>query len=76
MKSLEEALKEREDFLKENPHMQEYQDEIDEVLDKCVSDQDRLICISMMLAGKMSEQVKQMNTLSKILSERDGTDTM
>ncbi len=61
MKTLKEAEKERDDFLKEHPHLEEYQKEINEVLDKCTSQEDRLIALLIMLNNKVNELKELIN---------------
>jgi predicted nuclease with TOPRIM domain len=51
---LEEALKRREEFLKEHPEYQAYQDEIDRLLSAAPPEK-RLEVLMMLLAGKASE---------------------
>jgi hypothetical protein len=53
--SLKKALKNRDDFLREHPQMQEYQNLIDDVLSKCTNQNDRLIAILIMLNSKINE---------------------
>ena len=52
---LEEALKAREQFLKENPHLQPFQDEIDRILEKTVGFENRMAVLAFMIETKLYE---------------------
>ena len=49
---LEEALKAREQFLKEQPHLQSFQDEIDRILEKTVGFENRMSVLAFMIRDK------------------------
>jgi len=66
MKTLEDAIKERDEFLKEHPELQGLQDEIDEVLSK-TPEKMRLDTIGMMMTGKASKLGKELFKLQRIL---------
>jgi len=51
---LQKAIEKRNEFLNQNPHMQEYQKVIDEALDKTPQHM-RLEVISLLLATKLTE---------------------
>ena len=52
---LEEALKARDQFLKEQPHLQPFQDEIDRVLEKTVGFENRMSVLALMIQIKLYE---------------------
>ncbi|GEM_PF-1338066 len=54
-KTLEEALKAREQFLKEQPHLQSFQDEIDRILEKTVGFENRMVVLAFMIETKLYE---------------------
>jgi len=58
---LEKAIKNRDDFLRKHPQMQEYQNLIDDVLSKCTTQNDRLVAILLMLNGKINELEDALN---------------
>ncbi|MGO9687136.1 MAG: hypothetical protein ACLP2X_01120 [Syntrophobacteraceae bacterium] len=51
----EEALKAREQFLKEQPHLQSFQDEIDRILEKTVGFENRMSVLAFMNEAKLYE---------------------
>jgi hypothetical protein len=52
---LEEALRAREQFLKEHPHLQAFQDEIDRMLEKTVGFENRMSVLAFMIETKLYE---------------------
>jgi predicted nuclease with TOPRIM domain len=50
---LEDALKAREQLLREHPHLQAYQDEIDGILQKVIGFNDRMAVLGMMMEAKI-----------------------
>jgi len=52
---LEEALKAREQFLKEHPHLLLFQNEIDRILEKTVGFERRMSVIAFMIEKKLYE---------------------
>jgi hypothetical protein len=52
---LEEALRAREQFLKEQPHLQPFQDEIDRILEKTVGFENRMSVLALMIEAKLYE---------------------
>ncbi len=52
---LEEALKAREQFLKEHPHLQSFQEEIDRILEKTVGFENRMPVLAFMNEAKLYE---------------------
>jgi hypothetical protein len=69
MNAVEEAIKNRDEFLKKYPHMQEYQDKIDAIMDKASSDpQARMQVLSMLMEGNLLEIQKKLISLSENLA--------
>jgi hypothetical protein len=66
---LQKALAARERFLCENPHLGEYQTEIDRVLDMSGSEQGRMAVLGTMLQGKLLEMQRELNKLTVTLRE-------
>ena len=64
---LERALKRREDFLKEHPEYQKYQDEIDRILDATLPEK-RLEVMGLLLSTKLSELGSALTDLARIKS--------
>jgi len=64
---LQNALAERERFLKERPHMRTYQREIDDLLDKSGNHQGRLAVLGTLMHGKLIDIQRELYTLSKII---------
>ena len=52
---LEEALNAREQFLKEHPDLQPFQDEIDRVMEKTVGFENRMAVLAFMIETKLYE---------------------
>ncbi len=50
---LEEALKAREQFLKEHPHLQSFQEEMDRILEKTVGFENRMSVLAFMIQIKL-----------------------
>lgn len=66
--AVQKAIRKRDEFLSQNPHLQEFQKELDKLLDETTPDL-RLETLSMMMTGKLIElQVNLMITL-EILHE-------
>jgi hypothetical protein len=61
MVGLKDALEKRDNYLKKHPHLKKYQKEIDNVLDKCSSQEHRLLSIFLMLNCKLDELKKTLN---------------
>ncbi|MFZ0929070.1 MAG: hypothetical protein WAN11_10745 [Syntrophobacteraceae bacterium] len=53
--TLEEALKAREQLLKDHPHLQSFQDEIDRILEKTVGFENRMAVLAFMIEAKLYE---------------------
>jgi len=67
--ALEKAEKNLKNFLKENPDLQEYQDEIDRRLEKCPTFESRQAVLSLMMAERLSELGKECGKLAVIATE-------
>lgn len=67
MSSLEELIARREQILKDNPHLQSYQDEIEKVMQKTPAAL-RPEVLSMMAAGLSQKLQQQLNILLKEVS--------
>ena len=52
---LEEALKARDEFLKEQPHLQAYQDEINRILEKTIGFENRMAVLAFLMEAKLYE---------------------
>lgn len=52
---LEEALRAREKLLREHPHLQAYQDEIDRIMGKVIGFDDRMAVLGVMMEAKIYE---------------------
>lgn len=64
---LAEALTERAAFLKKYPEYQSLQDEIDNILDKAGSPENRMNVLAIMMEAKLIELHGQLRDLSRIL---------
>ncbi|RLI66030.1 MAG: hypothetical protein DRO67_01750 [Candidatus Asgardarchaeum californiense] len=63
---LKKAIQKRDEFLEKHPHMKEFQAEIDDILDKCGNQEDRLATSQILLAGKLEEFSKQLDKIQYI----------
>ena len=52
---LHTALRERDAFLQQHPHLKAFQNEIDTLLDKSGNSKNRLAVLAMMIQGKLVE---------------------
>jgi len=52
---LEAALRAREQFLKEHPHLQDFQNEIDRIMEKTVGFENRMSVLAFMIETKLYE---------------------
>ena len=66
---LEEALKARDQFLKEQPQLQPFQDEIDRVLEKTVGFENRMSVLTLMIQIKLYELSDSIAKLRSLLSK-------
>jgi len=64
---LQVALAERARFLEKRPHMKEYQEEIDSLLDKSGDHQGRLAVLGALMQGKLIDIQKELFMLNKII---------
>lgn len=65
--ALSEALAEREAFLEKHPHCRSFQREIDRVLDKAGSPENRMTVLAMLMEGKLLELHHKLKKLNGIL---------
>jgi hypothetical protein len=65
---IKDAIEKRDEYIKKHPHLQEFQDQIDDALDKC-AEGDRAEVLMILLAGKMSELRDRMNELKGMVDE-------
>lgn len=65
---LQELIQKREQYLKENPHLVPFQQEIDRLLDNAGNQDNRMAVLGIMLEGKLAELREQLVDLSKMLS--------
>lgn len=66
-KALAEALAERAEFLKQHPKFFKFQEEIDRLLDKAGSSENRMIVLAMLMEGKLVELHQQFQNLNSVL---------
>jgi hypothetical protein len=64
--NIEDAIAKRDAYIKERPHLQEFQNQIDDALDKC-AEEDRPEVLMILLAGKMAELRDRMNELQELV---------
>lgn len=62
---LDEALAAREKFLLEHPHLRDYQEEVDRLLDSAGPDANRVAVLGTLMQGKLLELKEQMKLLLK-----------
>lgn len=68
-KKLEDAIRKRSEFLEKNPYMKKYQEEIDTILDRAVTPQNRLAILSFMMAERAAAAFSAAHKLVKELKE-------
>lgn len=66
-KALAEALAERAEFLERHPDCLKFQKEIEQLLDKAGSSENRMIVLAMLMEGKLVELHHQFLNLHNIL---------
>ncbi|WP_419664104.1 conserved uncharacterized protein, DUF3135 [Desulfosarcina variabilis str. Montpellier] len=71
---LQKALKDREQFLKQNPRLQSYQAEIDRLLDNSGNSQGRMAVLATLMQGKLLELQKELCTLTAVLANDANAD--
>jgi hypothetical protein len=64
---LAEALAEKADFLLKHPQHLEFQDEIEGILEKAGSSENRMTVLAMLMEGKLIELHGELKKLNKIL---------
>jgi uncharacterized coiled-coil DUF342 family protein len=62
---IKEAVEKRDDFLKENPHMQPLQDEINKILAKSGNQHNRIAVLEDMIYSKIKHLAEVINKLKK-----------
>ena len=64
MNELEKAIEKRNKFLQENPNMQEFQNEIDKIMDKTPTYMRKEVIITLMMSKiqELREQLKLLST--------------
>ena len=65
---LQQALAEREQFLAEHPRHIDYQRDIDRIISKAGTSENRLAVVSVMMEGKLNELNHQFRSLIGILN--------
>lgn len=66
-KALAIALAEKMEFLEQHPEYREFQQEIDRLLDKAGSSENRMTILAMLMEGKLVELHQQLQKLNKLL---------
>jgi hypothetical protein len=69
---LKKAIQERDEFLEKHPHMKEFQAEIDGILEKCSSQEDRLATSQILLSVKLKEFSEQLDKIQYIADKISG----
>jgi hypothetical protein len=64
-------IKKRDRYLKENPHLIPFQEEIDRLLDNAGSQENRMKVLGIMMESKLTELREKLSSLSKMLSSSD-----
>lgn len=65
--ALAEALAERAEFLRKNPQYWKFQNEIDRLLDKAGSSENRMIVLAMLMEGKLIDLHRRLRQLNAIM---------
>lgn len=65
---INEVIAKRDRYIEEHPHLKEFQNQIDDALDKCAVE-DRPEVLMIMLGGKMNELRAKMNELKETLDD-------
>jgi hypothetical protein len=68
--SVEQAIAERERFLKRCPHLRAYQQEIDGILDKSGTSHNRLAVLATLIQGKLLDIQKELYKATLVFKER------
>ena len=66
--ALARALAEKTEFLNQHPEYREYQKEIDQLLDKAGSLENRMAVLAMLMEGKLIELHQQLQKLNGLLT--------
>lgn len=67
--ALAQALAEKAEFLNQHPEHQEFQNEIDRLLDKAGNMENRMAVLAMLMEGKLIELHQQLQKLNSILTK-------
>jgi len=67
--ALARALAEKAEFLNQHPEYREYQKEIDGLLDKAGTMENRMAVLAMLMEGKLIELHQQLQKLNSILTK-------
>ncbi len=65
MDTLQIAIKKRDKFLKDHPHMQEFQNEIDDILEKTPTHMKKDVVITLLIS-KLQELQQNLNLLGQL----------
>ena len=66
--ALARAVAEKAEFLNQHPEYQEYQKQIDQLLDKAGSMENRMAVLAMLMEGKLIELHQQLQKLNGVLT--------
>jgi hypothetical protein len=66
---LKEALRRRDAYLEAHPHLKNFQEEIDGLLDKAGNKENRMAVLGMLMEGKLLELGRHLSDLGRILSQ-------
>lgn len=67
--NLEKLLKQKEEYLNSHPEMQDYQNQIDTIMEKC-KPEDRFQVLQIMLANKLIELADKFTELKNIIQPK------
>ena len=65
--NLKQAIEKLENYLRDHPEMQKYQDEIESILDKIPSQEGKLEALSIMLQERLGTLRDELNNLNSLL---------
>lgn len=68
MNDLQTAIAKRDQFLKDHPHLQSYQDQISNILDR-TPEKDRMHVLGILMSTKLIDLQKKLLELTSMLSE-------
>jgi hypothetical protein len=67
-KALTEALAEKASFLKKNPALSAYQEQIDRILENAGSAENRMAVLALLMEAKLGELTEQMVSLHRLIA--------